>query len=228
MTGLIERIGRALVIAPHPDDEVLGCGGVLARLADAGKATHVAIVTEGRAPQYTAAHAATLGKETRAAQALLGITDVHYIGLPAAALDQVAHAAVNSLIAELVTSVAPDTLFVPFGGDVHLDHQLVFASAMVAARPNRETYPVRILAYETMSETNWNAPGISPAFVPNVFIDISTTLDRKLAAMAAYKSQVRPLPSERSIEALAALARVRGSTVYRSAAEAFMLIREVG
>ncbi|WP_419813923.1 PIG-L deacetylase family protein [Glacieibacterium sp.] len=228
MTSMIDRIGRALVIAPHPDDEVLGCGGVMALLGDRGVDTHVAIVTEGRAPAYTAAHLAQLVKETEAAHAILATTEIHYLGLPAAALDQVAHAGLNHMLASLIVELAPDTVFVPFGGDVHRDHQLVFASALVAVRPAGPTYPVRLLAYETLSETNWNAPGVTPGFTPNVFIDVAEGLERKLAAFSAYASQVRAFPSERSIEALTALARLRGACVHRTAAEAFMLLREVG
>ena len=226
--SLIDRIERALVIAPHPDDEVLGCGGVLALLADRGVDTHVAIVTEGRPPAYTETHLAQLKKETQAAHAILGTSGLHYLGLPAAALDQVAHAALNHLLASLIAEVRPATVFVPFSGDVHRDHQLVFASALVAVRPAGPAYPIRLLAYETLSETNWNAPGVTPAFVPNVFIDIAAGLDRKLAAFSAYVSQVRTFPSERSIEALTALAKLRGACVHRTAAEAFMLLREVG
>lgn len=228
MTGLVERLGRVLVVAPHPDDEVLGCGGVLALLADAGNPGEVAIVTAGQPPRYDAAHLAAIAEETRAAHAILGVAAVHQLGLPAAALDTVPHATVNGAFAALFEAVRPDTLFIPFNGDIHLDHQIVFASSLVAARPAGPTYPVRILAYETLSETNWNAPGMTPGFIPNVFVEITATLDRKLAAFAAYASQVRSFPAERSPEALQALARLRGSTVHRHAAEAFMLIREVG
>ncbi len=228
MTGLIERIGRAVVIAPHPDDEVLGCGGVMALLADSGTPTHVVVVTQGQPPQYDAAHIAGLRAEAAAAHAILGTTSTEYLGLPAAQLDGVAHVELNRRLANCIAALAPDTLFIPFGGDIHLDHQLVFTSALVAARPSQARYPVRILAYETLSETNWNAPGVAPGFAPNVFIDISETLVRKCDAFSAYRSQVRAFPSERSVEALTALARLRGATVHRHAAEAFMLLREVG
>ena len=98
---------------------------------------------------------------------------------------------------------------------------------MVAARPHQAAYPGTILAYETLSETNWNAPYLSPAFVPNVFVDITDTLETKLEAMRMYKSQLRAFPHERSVEALRALATLRGATVHRPAAEAFVLVRHV-
>lgn len=228
MTGLVDRLGLVLVVAPHPDDEVLGCGGVLALLADAGRPAHVAIVTEGQPPRYDAAHLAALAAEMREAHAILGVAATHSLGLPAAALGGIPHATLNAALSKLFDDVRPDTVFIPFTGDIHHDHQLVFASALVAARPAGPGYPARILAYETLSETNWNAPGLTPGFLPNVFIEITTAIDRKLSAFSAYASQVRAFPAERSPETLQALARLRGSTVHRPAAEAFMLIREVG
>lgn len=225
---MIARMSRVLVLAPHPDDEVLGVGGVMARLAASGAVVEVGIVTEGKAPQFSAEQVAAVRAEAAAAHGVLGVTRTHHLGLPAAGLDQVPHAELNRAIAGLIAAVRPDTLFVPFPGDIHRDHQLVFEAAMVAVRPTRDDYPVRVLAYETLSETNWNAPFLTPAFAPNVFIDITATLGTKLEAFGAFVSQVRAFPSERSVEALSALARLRGATVHRAAAEAFVLIREVG
>lgn len=222
-----EPIRRALVIAPHPDDEVLGCGGTIARLADAGAAVHVAIVTRGRTPPFEAALVARVRAEAREAHALLGVAKTHFLDLPAAELDTVPHAELNHAIARLVAEVAPDTLLIPFNGDIHLDHQRVFDSCLVAARPHQAVYPLRLWAYETLSETNWYAPYVTPSFVPNLFIDIAATLERKLEAMRAYGSQLKPFPHERSLEALEALARLRGATMHHPAAEAFVMLREV-
>jgi LmbE family N-acetylglucosaminyl deacetylase len=99
---------------------------------------------------------------------------------------------------------------------------------MVAVRPLGKDYPRRVFAFETLSETNWGAPGVKPRFDPSLFIDIDETLDRKLAAFCLYASQVKPFPHERSVEAISALARLRGATVHLSAAEAFVMVREVG
>lgn len=226
--SIIERAGRVLVIAPHPDDEVLGCGGTIARLTDNGCEVHVAIATRGREPRYSAESVAALREEARAAHALLGVTATHWLDLPAAALDTIPQVDINRALETLISDIAPDTVFLPFVGDIHVDHQLIFRSSLVAMRPCVETYPARILAYETVSETNWSTPCAGPSFVPNVSIDISTTLDRKLAAFRCYGSQQVPFPHERSPAVLQALATVRGGTVHRRAAEAFTLIREVG
>jgi LmbE family N-acetylglucosaminyl deacetylase len=225
---LVSRITRALVIAPHPDDEVLGCGGTIARIVAGGGTVEIAVVTRGREPRFETAQADAVRKEAEKAHRLLGVARTHFLDLPAAELDQMAHADLNHAVATVVGLVEPDTLFVPFVGDLHIDHRLVFEAALVAARPRGDRYPARILAYETVSETNWSAPTLAPAFHPNVFIDISDHIDTKLRAFACFASQVRPSPDERSLETLRALATVRGSTVTRAAAEAFMLIREVG
>lgn len=219
--------GPVLVIAPHPDDEVLGAGGTIARLADAGRPVDVAVVTSGRPPAYPPEQVARVRNEAAAAHALLGVRETHWLGLPAAELGETPHGAVNAAIGNLVRELAPTLLLIPFVGDIHLDHQRIFLSSLVAARPHQSAYPATVVAYETMSETNWNAPYLAPNFVPNVFVDIAATLQRKLDAMALFASQLREFPHERSVATLAALAALRGSTVHRPAAEGFVLIRHV-
>ncbi len=224
---MIESIKRALVIAPHPDDEVLGCGGTIARLTDAGCHVEVAVATRGQPPRFSQEQVDQVLDEARKAHDVLGVTHTHFLNFPAAALDQVPRAELNAGIADVVTSCRPDTLFIPFVADLHFDHGLIFEAAMVAARPLGDAYPRRILAYETVSETNWAAPYLSPPFHPNVFVDIADHLERKIEAFGCFASQVRAFPNERSFETLRALAQVRGSCVSRRAAEAFVSIREV-
>jgi LmbE family N-acetylglucosaminyl deacetylase len=226
--SILDRAGRTLVIAPHPDDEVLGCGGTIARLAGSGNDVHVAVVTRGRAPRFSADDVTQVRSEALAAHTLLGVAGTHWLDLPAAELDTVPHIDLNRALDGVIRAVAPDTLFLPFAGDIHLDHHLVFRSGLVAARPRAATYPTLILAYETLSETNWSTPCLGPSFAPNVSIDITETLEGKLAAFGCYASQQTAFPHERSVETLRALATLRGATVHRRAAEAFVLIREVG
>lgn len=224
---MLELVRTAMIIAPHSDDEVLGVGGTIARLAAQGAVVHVVILTRGSPPRFSNDLVEKVAAEASEAHRLLGVAHTHFCEFPAAGLDQVAQSDVNGRLDELIRAASPDTLFVPFVGDIHVDHQLAFISAMVAARPIHVGAPVRIMAYETLSETNWFAPGIMPTFAPNLFVDISATLDAKLAAFAAYGSQVMEPPHERSLEVIRALAKVRGATVFREAAEAFMLIRQV-
>lgn len=224
---MIDTIKRALVIAPHPDDEVLGCGGTIARLTTMGRHVEILIATCGKPPQFNADQVERVRAEARRAHATLGVAHTHFLDLPAAALDRVARAEINRAVAAVVRESRPDALFVPFVGDLHFDHQLIFEAAMVAARPLGTEYPRRLLAYETVSETNWAAPYLAPSFQPNVFVDISDHIGRKVEAFGQFESQVRSFPNERSFETLRALAQVRGSCVSRQAAEAFVLIREV-
>jgi LmbE family N-acetylglucosaminyl deacetylase len=219
--------GRLLVVAPHPDDEVLGAGGTIARLSDAGAEVVIAFVTRGAPPLFSEESEVEVRAEARAAHEVLGVDRTMFLDHPAAQLDGVPHHVMNRSLGELIHEVAPDTLLLPFVGDIHLDHQLIFLSSMVAARPNCAEFPKRILCYETVSETNWHAPFISPTFVPNVYVDISAQLERKIEAMRRYGSQQRDFPHERSLAALRALAIFRGTTVHREAAEAFMLVRQV-
>jgi LmbE family N-acetylglucosaminyl deacetylase len=218
---------RVLVIAPHGDDEVLGAGGTIARLAAEGADVHVVIVTRGLPPLFAEGFADQVEREARDAHEVLGVRDTIFLEFPAAGLDGVPHRELNAALVQCLRTVRPNLLLLPFAGDLHLDHQRVFASALVAARPCGSHAPDRVYAYETLSETNWNAPQSSPVFAPNVFVDISGHLDTKLNAMQRFTTQVHPFPHERSLEALRALAMLRGATVGRTAAEAFVAVREV-
>ncbi len=218
---------NVLVVAPHPDDEVLGVGGTILHHLAQGDAVHVVVCTRGEAARFGAEQVDTVQRESRQVHAFLGVTGSHFLDLPAARLDTVPGADLNAALAEVFEKVRPDTVYVPHAGDVHRDHQLVFQAAMVCARPIAAAYPSRILAYETVSETNWHAPPITPAYIPNVYVDVSAHLDQKLEACGMYASQIQPPPHERSLEAIRALATLRGHTVHVAAAEAFMLVREV-
>jgi N-acetylglucosamine malate deacetylase 1 len=220
-------VKRLLVIAPHPDDEVLGVGGTMARYAEAGAEVSVLIITKTYPHLFVEQHDIRVREETKAAHAILGITNTLYLEFPAAELDKVAHREMNAEVGRIVRELRPDALFLPFTGDIHQDHQSVFNSALVAARPIDDCPVKRIYAYETLSETNWNAPYLTPGFLPNVFVEITGQLERKLQAMQAYASQVKAPPHERSVEALRALATLRGATVSLPAAEAFVLVRDI-
>lgn len=124
-------------------------------------------------------------------------------------------------------TVQPDEVFIPHRGDMHRDHQIAADAAMVALRPNRSHKVKRVLAYEVLSETDWNIPNTQNAFIPNVYEDITKQINFKLMAMEGYKSQLREYPAARSLEGIKALAVHRGVTVGVKYAEAFMLIREV-
>lgn len=217
-----------LVIAPHPDDEALGVGGTMARHVAQGDSVYVVVCTRGEDRRFGKEVVEQVWQELRAAHEILGVTKSYALDLPAAVLDTVAGVDVNEALSKVFAEVGPDVVYVPHAGDVHRDHQIIFNAAMVCCRPATTDYPRRVLAYETVSETDWYAAPITPAFIPNVFVDISGHIDTKLEACRKYASQIRPAPHQRSLEALRALSVVRGAVVGVAHAEAFMLIREVG
>jgi LmbE family N-acetylglucosaminyl deacetylase len=195
---------------------------------DEGHQVIVTIVTRGEPPLFDQKSDEQDREDAQEAHQLLGVKQTIFLEqFPAAKLDTVPHYALNHALQGLIQTIQPNVLFVPFVGDVHVDHQLVFKSALVAARPKRQLVPHTVLAYETLSETNWNAPYLSPGFCPNSYVDISKYIDKKLKALKAFRSQIQPFPNERSVEAIQALARYRGATVGCHAAEAFVLIRKI-
>ncbi len=196
---LSELFGRTLVIAPHADDEVLGAGGTVARLASEGADVRIAIVTEGKPPHFPFEAVARVKEEARRAHGILGVGKTYWMGFPAAGLAETVVADLNASLFELVSESSPQTLLIPFVGDMHIDHQIVFTSSLVAARPHQAQFPRLILAYETLSETNWNAAYVTPNFAPNVFVDIEDHLETKLKAMAAFNRRSgRPRTNEPS------------------------------
>jgi len=216
-----------LVVATHPDDEVLGCGGVIARHASHGDRVDVVVVTRGAPELYDDNQVMTLRKELNAAHAILGVSAVHFLDFPAPKLDQVPAHELADAIAGKFSALQPAVVYIPHRGDLHSDHRAVFAAALVAARPIGANPVRKVLSYETLSETEWAAPVAEDAFLPSVFIEITPFLEKKTQALTAYRSQLREFPHSRSLLAVESLARLRGSTVGVPAAEAFQLIRSI-
>lgn len=217
---------KVLVIAPHRDDEILGVGGTILKRKASGDHVTVCLVTAREGSELPPS-TVIIHEQMKQCHAFCGIDE--YIGLPFAAnlLESVSRKDFNKAFAEVIQSVQPEEVYVPFWGDMQKDHQMTTEAAMVAMRSKYEYAPLRIYAYETLSETGINTTAINNAFVPNVYEDISAFLDKKLQALDFYKSQVRPFPDLRSLEAIEALAKFRGATVNVKAAEAFVLVREV-
>lgn len=216
-----------LAIAPHPDDEVLGCGGTIAKHVLSGEQVYLCIVTQVYTPEWPEHEIKERKEEALKASGILGIKKTYFSNLPAVKLDTISQKELNQVIAQIVGKVQPEVIYVPHRGDVNRDHQLVFDAAMVAIRPQPGTVIRRVLCYETLSETEWAAPFAEHAFIPNVYVDISETLEIKLRAMSAYKLELREFPHPRSLEAISTLAKRRGASIGVRAAEAFVLIREL-
>lgn len=218
---------NVLVIAPHPDDEVLGAGGTIAKRAAAGHDVYVCIVTKGCEPLFHEPMIEQGRNECRAADKFLGVKETFFLDFPAAMLEEVPRYKLNDGILSIVQRVKPDEVYIPHRGDMQIDHKMVVDAAMVALRPKYEHRVMRIYAYETLSETGWDAPNTINEFIPTVYEDITSTIEKKLEAMSMFKTQLAEFPNARSIGAIEALAKYRGSTVTVNAAEAFVLIREI-
>ncbi len=218
---------RILVVAPHPDDETLGAGGAIAKYAAGGHEVTVLTVAGHRPPIYTEEHYKQTVAEAKQAHARLGAAKSIFLDLPALMLGQIPTHELNTSIYSVFESVRPNIVLCPFP-DRHIDHRLIFDSVLVAARPVKIGTAIETLAaYETLSETHWNAPHIEPAFTPNWVVDISDHIEAKLSALACYGSQIPPFPGPRSLEAVKALALFRGTQAGFAYGEGFHVIRMV-
>jgi LmbE family N-acetylglucosaminyl deacetylase len=222
-----------LVVAAHPDDEVLGCGGTMARLVREGASVHVAIMGEGVTSRYDDRHQGpsaaleSLRQDARRAAAALGVRDLHFFGLPDNRFDSVPLLDVVKPIEQLLARLAPDTVFTHHGGDLNVDHQAVNRAVLTATRPKPGS-PVReVLAFEIASSTEWAFQHLQPVFRPNVFFDVAGTLPAKIEALGCYTSEICQFPHPRSAGALEAIGRRWGSVVGCAAAEPFELLRSI-
>jgi LmbE family N-acetylglucosaminyl deacetylase len=222
MIGLPNKI---VVVAPHPDDETLGAGGTIARFAASGVEVSVLIVSGHLPPLYPPSAFETTRTEANAALSLLGAKQWEFLEVPATKVNEVPVAELNGKISGFIRRLNPEVVLMPFP-DRHIDHRVIFDASVVACRPVHRDAPNLVLAYETLSETHWNAPGIEPAFIPDFFVDISRSIRQKTDALACYASQLQDVPS-RSVQAVEALARFRGSQNGCEYAEAFKVIRAV-
>lgn len=212
---------KILVFAPHNDDEVLGVGGTIAKHVAKGDKVYVCGVTVGKNKE----RANNIKEEALEAHKILGVSDTIFLDLPVIGLSNMPTKELNQAMHDTVNKIEPDIAYIPHKGDMHLDHKMVAESAMVALRPVNSPQLKAIYAYETLSETEWNIPSVDNAFIPNVWCDITDTIDKKLEAMKCYKSQLLDFPHPRSLKAIRALSEFRGSTVCVNNAESFMLVR---
>lgn len=216
---------RVLVLAAHPDDEVLGMGGTIAAHASRGDTVRIVCVTDGSSTQYPGDEATRARKqeEAKRAAAELGVTDYVHLDLPDMRLDTLPHVDVNRVVEDQVRDFAPQVVYAPHP-DVNLDHRVLFDSVAVATRPTPGQPVRRVLTYAPTSSTEWT-PAARNWFVPNWFVDVTETLARKLAAFAHYETEQRPYPHPRSERAIRAAAELHGASCGCEYAEPFVLVR---
>jgi LmbE family N-acetylglucosaminyl deacetylase len=215
---------RVLIVAPHPDDETLGAGGTAAKFVSEGHDVSVLIVSGHLPPLYPPEAYERTVREARRAFDILGVSRYQFLEIPATLVNDPVYL-LNGRIADSIGELRPQILLCAYP-DRHIDHRVIFESVMVASRPVGVGREIEILAaYETLSETHWNAPHIEPNFVPNWVIDISAFIGKKLEALACYESQISDFPGSRSVEAVEALAKFRGTQAGFGFGEAFQIIR---
>ena len=220
---MINQFKKTLVIAPHLDDETIALGGTIRRLSKAKMNVNVIIVGGHLPPLYNKKNYLITKKESKNALKILGVNETFYFDLAALEFHKNSYQIINSKINAIMNRLNPTTVFIPFP-DRHIDHRTIFDCAMVNTRPNKKNHPKFVISYETLSETHWNAPYLEPNFNPDFFININDTLKDKIKALKCYQSQINNNQS-RSIEAIEALARFRGSQNGCKYAEGFKLIR---
>ena len=213
------------IIAPHPDDEVLGCGGLLSKFSKYSDIRiNILIVSGHLPPLYSKKHFNITKNECELSCLKLGVkSKPKFLKIPATKINDFPSNKLNDIIKKFIIDNKSDLVCIPFP-DRHIDHKVVFDSCMVATRPVGKFYPKLLMCYETLSETNWNAPFIEPNFTPNLFINIDKEINTKIKAMDIYKSQFL---ETRSGEAIKSLAKFRGSQNGSSYAEAYQVIRHL-
>jgi len=217
-----------LVVAPHPDDETLGCGGALLKHIAAGDSVHWVIFTSVRTEEgFSEKYVRSRAEEIERVASAYGFAGVHSLGFPTMTLDTVPKRDLIRSLSTVVQSVSAQVMYVPYRNDVHSDHAAVFDAAVACTKSFRYPSIRSVRAYETLSETEFGLRSDDPGFRPNFFIDIAPFLERKLEIMSVYAGEMGEFPFPRSEITLRAQASLRGSQSGVSAAEAFMLLKEI-
>lgn len=221
---------KILIIAAHPDDEVLGCGGTIAKYAKS-KEIYVAILGEGIFSRYQKRDEAnkeellSLEKKSKEIGKFLGVKENFFFGLPDNQFDTIPFLKIVKKVEEVIKKVKPEIIYTHHNGDLNIDHRITFQAVLTAARPINNCSVKEIYSFEVLSSTEWSFQKINGSFLANVFEDISTTISKKIEAMKIYKTEIREFPHPRSEEAILSVAKRRGSVAGFKYAEAFELIR---
>ena len=225
---------KILIIAAHPDDEVLGCGGSMAKWAKEGHEVHVLILAEGatsrgkqRDRTSRTEELSLLAQSAKRAADILGVESVELLDYPDNRMDSIDLLDVVKEVEKKNEELKPDVVVTHHGGDLNIDHRVIHQAVITACRPQPSQPVKRILSFEVPSATEWQSPTVNSPFVPNWFEDISDTLELKIKALEIYQSEMREWPHARSIKAVEHLAGWRGASIGCEAAESFMLVRKI-
>lgn len=225
-------MNSALVVAAHPDDEILGCGATIARLVDEGWLVHVLIVAEGATSRNETRNISAnlievseLAIAANMANKILGTTSVELLSLPDNRMDSIDLLDVVKYVESAIRTHNPSLVFTHHSGDVNVDHRVLHEAVIAACRPQPNNKVKELLFFEIPSSTEWRPSSSGMTFSPNYFYDVSKYLSKKIDALMIYKSEMRDFPHPRSVDAVIHLAHWRGASVGCEAAEAFMLGR---
>ena len=221
---------RILVVAAHPDDEVLGCAGTLAKWTREGAVAELLILGQGlaaRGPQVPGSFE-KLSTHCRNSAKLTGYREVHFENLSDNQFDTVSLLSITRLIEARLQKAKPHFIFTHHPHDLNIDHRRCAEAVLTACRPlPSQTFPERIYFFEVLSVTEWRSHSPELVFLPNVFVNIEKTLAVKKKALQAYSGEVRPYPHPRSIQGIEILAKRRGLEVGLRFAESFRLVRQI-
>lgn len=222
---------KVLIVAAHADDEILGCGGTMAKHTDAGDHVAVLFLTDGVGARGTGdADSQNVVLRDQAAEralAIVGAKLLKRLNFPDNAMDSVSRIDVIQAVEKEISAYKPDTVYTHHGGDLNIDHRRALEAVMTACRPQPGTHIKAIYSFEVASSTGWQGMSLCNSFVPNHYVEITEQLERKMEALRAYEEEMRSFPHARSVEALEYQARWRGSQVGVAAAEAFVLERAI-
>lgn len=219
---------KVLVLAVHPDDETLGCGGTLLKHKAEGDDIYWLIATSMKEESgFIRTQIEERAREIDTARRMYGFDDVICLDIPAAQSDMVGMNLIIRKIADIFDKLKPEIIYLPFMHDIHSDHRILFYAAYSCTKIFRYPFIKRVLMMETISETETAPPAKETNFVPNYFVDISEYLDKKLEIMEVFKGECGIHPFPRSARTVTALATVRGALAGCDFAEAFMVLREI-
>lgn len=225
---------KVLVVAAHPDDELLGVGGTVAKNVAEGNEVYAFILGEGQTSRGM--ERATVSRRvveelygnTLESARIIGYEDVYFGNLPDNRFDQMDLLDVVKLVEQKINEIGPEIVYTHYSGDLNIDHEITARAVLTATRPMEKCPVKEIYAFETLSSTEWNFDCSSyKGFMPNTYVDISDFYDKKEEAMKCYVSELCEWPHPRSLEGLDSLSKYRGMTVGMNRAEAFMLIRKL-
>ena len=214
---------KVLILSPHADDEILGCGGFISKYSKQNYQINVLVLTNANigAPEiFSKRDIKIVRNEAKIANKLIGTKKLFFENLPAINLYNYPFNKITNVIDSYLLKINPEIVLIPSSNDIHFDHKIIFKAAKVSLRPNKKTNLRKILSYEVLSETEWNEN--EKSFNPNYFVSLNKLdIEKKVKSFLKYKSQVKKFPHPRSKEAIINLSKVRGSQAFMEYAEAF-------